>query len=138
MNLYIQVKDGLPFEHPVLESNLRQTYPLASYKNIPEGFAKFTRILKPKVGPYEMCKSGPYIWCEEGQCFKDNWTVRPMTHTEKVNKIRSVWLSKGGYDSWIVNEDTYEMEAPTAKPDDGQEYEWDEETLSWVLPSQPE
>jgi hypothetical protein len=28
--------------------------------------------------------------------------------------------------SWILNEDTCRWEAPVAKPDDGQEYKWNE------------
>ena len=131
MNLYIQIKDGVPFQHPILESNLRQIYPWASYKRMPEGFAKFTRVPKPNAGAYEVCEGGSYAWCEEGKCFKDKWVLRPMTHAEKVNKVRSVWLAKGGYASWVVNEETYEMQAPVTKPDDGQEYEWNEETVSW-------
>jgi hypothetical protein len=34
--------------------------------------------------------------------------------------------------SWQLNETTAQWEAPTAMPDDGQMYGWDEDTTSWV------
>jgi len=40
------------------------------------------------------------------------------------------------YNSWTLNEDTCLWEAPTAYPDgtlEGEMYDWDEETLSWVV-----
>jgi hypothetical protein len=36
------------------------------------------------------------------------------------------------YPSWILNEDTCIWEAPVSLPDDGKEYQWNEETTSWV------
>lgn len=39
---------------------------------------------------------------------------------------RPVWQS------WVLNEETCQWEAPTPMPDDGNIYQWDEETLSWV------
>jgi hypothetical protein len=36
------------------------------------------------------------------------------------------------YNSWILNEETYEWEAPVAYPTDGKQYDWDEENLRWV------
>ena len=35
--------------------------------------------------------------------------------------------------SWILNEDSCIWEAPVAKPDDGQNYIWNETTTSWDL-----
>jgi hypothetical protein len=34
--------------------------------------------------------------------------------------------------SWVLNDDTCLWEAPVAYPDDGEMYDWDEETTSWV------
>ena len=35
------------------------------------------------------------------------------------------------YPSWILNEDTCQWEAPSARPDDGKFYTWNEEIKSW-------
>jgi len=37
------------------------------------------------------------------------------------------------YPSWIYNETIQQWEAPISMPDDGQNYVWDESTLSWIL-----
>ena len=44
---------------------------------------------------------------------------------------RSAFIPKKPYESWILNEDTCQWEAPVAKPDDGKEYTWNESTKNW-------
>lgn len=46
---------------------------------------------------------------------------------------RDAFISPKPYNSWILNESTCRWEAPTPYPSDGQMYNWDEETMSWVL-----
>ena len=36
------------------------------------------------------------------------------------------------FPSWVLDAN-YDWQAPTAKPDDGNDYYWDEESLVWVL-----
>lgn len=43
-----------------------------------------------------------------------------------------VFIPPQPYASWLLNEDTYLWEPPVPKPDDGQYYRWNEETVSWV------
>ena len=35
------------------------------------------------------------------------------------------------HNSWTLNEDTCQWDAPTAMPDDGKHYTWNEDTTSW-------
>ena len=37
------------------------------------------------------------------------------------------------YPSWIIDDATALWKPPVAMPTDGQEYDWDESTLSWVV-----
>jgi hypothetical protein len=37
------------------------------------------------------------------------------------------------YDSWILNEETCQWEPPVAYTEDGNDYEWNEDTSSWDL-----
>jgi len=37
------------------------------------------------------------------------------------------------FDSWTLNETTCLWESPVAYPDDGERYEWNEETTNWDL-----
>jgi hypothetical protein len=36
------------------------------------------------------------------------------------------------FDSWVLDEETAQWEAPVEYPTDGKDYSWDEETTSWV------
>ena len=62
------------------------------------------------------------------------------------NKIASIgytWDETGfipekPYESWTLNTGTYLWEAPTSKPNDGNMYEWNEETTSWRQLTRPE
>ena len=46
---------------------------------------------------------------------------------------RDAFIPPKPYNSWILNESTCRWEAPIPYPSDGQMYNWDEETTSWVL-----
>lgn len=47
------------------------------------------------------------------------------------DSVNDVFYAPQPYPSWTLNTSTYLWEAPTAKPDDGNYYEWDEATLTW-------
>ena len=46
---------------------------------------------------------------------------------------RDAFISPKPFNSWILNEQTCNWEAPIAYPNDGQRYTWNEETQSWTL-----
>jgi hypothetical protein len=48
------------------------------------------------------------------------------------DKQRDAFIAPKPYDSWTLNEDTCQWQAPTPMPTDGKFYVWNEETLSWV------
>ena len=45
---------------------------------------------------------------------------------------RDAFYEPQPYPSWTLDNDTCQWNAPTAMPDDGKMYSWDEDTLSWV------
>jgi hypothetical protein len=47
--------------------------------------------------------------------------------------IRDAFIPEKPYGSWVLNEDTCCWEPPVPFPNDGQMYDWDETTVSWVL-----
>jgi hypothetical protein len=49
-----------------------------------------------------------------------------------INKEMLLYLPKP-YQSWILNEDTCLWEAPVAKPNDENNYNWNEITTTWDL-----
>ena len=50
----------------------------------------------------------------------------------KYDQTRDAFIPPNSYPSWTLNETTCLWEAPSARPDDGKDYEWNEETTSWV------
>jgi len=45
---------------------------------------------------------------------------------------RDAFIPLKPFNSWTLNEDTCQWQAPVAMPDDGKMYRWDEDTTSWV------
>lgn len=46
---------------------------------------------------------------------------------------RDAFIPPKPYPSWVLNEQTCLWDAPVAMPTDGQRYQWDEATVSWVV-----
>ena len=46
---------------------------------------------------------------------------------------RDAFIPIQPYNSWVLNEDTCNWEAPVARPNDEGQYTWNESTLSWDL-----
>jgi len=49
------------------------------------------------------------------------------------DKVRDVFIPLKPFPSWTLVEATCQWEAPIAYPSDGEIYEWNESTTSWVL-----
>ena len=64
----------------------------------------------------------------DGTPFRKNYAGKGYTYDE----TRDAFIAPQPYNSWILNEDTCQWEAPSAYPDDGKRYKWNEETTSWV------
>ena len=50
---------------------------------------------------------------------------------DKYDKERDAFIAPQPFPSWTLNGDTCLWEAPVAYPNDGKDYEWNEETTSW-------
>jgi hypothetical protein len=46
---------------------------------------------------------------------------------------RDAFIAPKPYNSWILNEQTCNWDAPVARPNDGNMYKWNEEILNWEL-----
>jgi hypothetical protein len=46
--------------------------------------------------------------------------------------IRDAFIPPKPFNSWILDEDTCQWNAPVAMPQDDKRYTWNEETLSWT------
>jgi len=139
MELFIRIKDGQPFEHPILGDNFRQAFPDVDTSNLPAEFARFIRVKAPVVGPYEKNQTVSYQLV--GSEYTDVFSVEQMTAEEiaaKQQAVKDAWASSPvSFASWSFNEATCAYEAPTPRPTDGKFYTWDEPTLAWVEVTAP-
>lgn len=84
LELYIQIRDGQPYEHPIFAENFRAAFPGVDTENLPETFAKFIRVAQPEIGTYEVYEGATYQWVDG--VVKDVHSVRPMTDEERAAK----------------------------------------------------
>jgi hypothetical protein len=47
------------------------------------------------------------------------------------DRIKDAFIPPKPYSSWVLNEQTCLWESPVSYPTDGEDYYWDEATLSW-------
>ena len=78
MNLFIEVKDGKPINHPAVEPNLLQVF-----GHIPSNWEPFNRIEKPGTEIYEVFVSEYPVYEKVNGVWSDVWHKRPMTDEEK-------------------------------------------------------
>jgi hypothetical protein len=84
LELYIQLRDGQPHEHPIFADNFREAFPDVDTNNLPDTFAKFIRVDQPAIGTYEVYEGVTYEWVDG--TVKDVHNVRPMTDEERTAK----------------------------------------------------
>lgn len=82
MELYIQIKDGQPYEHPIFGDNFREAFPHVDINNLPLEFARFVRVPQPTIGIFEVNEGVTYELID-GVVY-DVWHVRPMTTEERA------------------------------------------------------
>jgi hypothetical protein len=69
----------------------------------------------------------------EGRPLRKNYAGVGFTYDAE----RDAFIPPSPFPSWTLNDDTCLWDAPTAKPDDGKPYRWDEATLAWVEVTPP-
>ena len=132
MELFIRVKDGQPFEHPIFGDNFRQAFPDVDTNNLPPEFARFVRVAAPTLGPYEKNQTASYQLVDGA--YTDVFACEQMTAEEiaaKQQAMKDAW-AENGFASWTFNEATCEFDPPIPRPTDGKIYRWDEIVFAWV------
>lgn len=84
MELFIQIVDGKPFEHPIFGDNFRQAFPDIDIDNLPAEFARFERVEQNVVPSVFEVAEVSYQLIDG--IVKDVWTIRSMTSEEKLKK----------------------------------------------------
>ena len=60
--------------------------------------------------------------------FRKNYASIGYTY----DKTKDAFIAPKPYPSWTLVEDTCQWTSPTALPDDGKMYTWNEDTTNWV------
>ena len=158
MELFIQIRNGQPFEHPIFGDNFRQAFPHIDVNNLPPEFAKFERVERPILSLYQvMVQDDPTYEFVDG-IWKDVWHVRDMTAEEiaaKQQVAKDFWAAlpnRDNFAAWTFDEATLTYVPPiprpegnvawdgttntwkerATRPDDGKPYKWDIPSWSWV------
>lgn len=85
LELYIQIRDGQPYEHPIFGENFKEAFSDIDVNNLPaDRFAKFIRVAQPAIDAYEVYEGVTYEWVDG--IVKDVHHVRPMTDEERAAK----------------------------------------------------
>jgi len=66
---------------------------------------------------------------DDGTALRKNYAGIGFTY----DAGRDAFIPPQPYASWTLNDDTCLWESPVAYPDDGQMYDWNEDTTSWDL-----
>tara|TARA_Y100001973_G_C5035132_1_gene250028 strand:+ start:144 stop:509 length:366 start_codon:yes stop_codon:yes gene_type:complete len=61
--------------------------------------------------------------------FRKNFASVGYTYDQS----RDAFIPPKPYNSWVLNENTCNWDAPISYPSDGKDYVWNEETTNWVL-----
>lgn len=73
--------------------------------------------------------SAKWVQTSYNSNFRKNYAGLGYTY----DQTRDAFIPPKPFDSWILNENNCLWESPIAQPNDGQMYEWNEETLSWDI-----
>ena len=69
-----------------------------------------------------------WVQTSKNKTFRKNYAGIGFT----FDKSRDAFiLPKSMYDSWVLNEDTCQWESPVTKPNNGKNYNWNEDTTTW-------
>ena len=104
---------------------------MSYFAKVLDGQVKQTIVATREYMENRFVDDSPGHWIEY---FKDGGSrVNPASIGGTYNSEHDVFINPKPYESWILNETTWEWECPVALPEDGLEvpYIWNEETQSW-------
>jgi hypothetical protein len=121
MNLYIQIQNGQPVNHPAFEENLLQ-----AFGAIPSDWEFFVRVDPSKISSYTLLTSQESTYQKIDGVWTDVWEVRDMTAEEKAAKqqgVRDIFNNRPqaeNWSSWTFDEATCKMQPPIPRPEPDQ------------------
>ena len=93
------------------------------------GIAFLTKLTGQPVWKQTSYNTIGGIHTKGGIPFRKNHAGIGYTYDED----RDAFIPKKPYNSWLLNEQTCQWEAPVAKPNDGKKYNWNEINQNWDI-----
>lgn len=118
MQLFIQIDNGQPVNHPAYSSNLVQ-----AFGDVPPNWEPFLRVQKPTPGIYQILDSEEPTYQKVNGTWTDVWALRDMTDIEKAAKqqaAKDAWAARDqaqNWSTWVFNETTCAYDPPIPRPD---------------------
>ena len=138
MNLYIQIENGQPVNHPAFEDNL-----IEAFGSVPDHWELFVRIERPIPSVYQFFNSEEPTYQKVDGVWTDVWDIQNMTAEEKSAKqqtIKNLWAAQNQADNWsawVFDEETCAYQPPIPRPTD-KVVIWSGANNGWVdLPQRP-
>ena len=72
--------------------------------------------------------SGTWVKTSYIGSIRKNYAGKGYTY----DSVRDAFISPKPFASWTLNESTCLWQSPVTYPDDGKDYDWNEDTTSWV------
>jgi hypothetical protein len=132
----IELKDGLPHGHPYELTNFMQTYPEFNYDELPtDKYAKFVFKFPPREVPLKPWETIEYFGYQiiDGVVSTRYEIVSDPILEQELRAAAA--LEESPYVGWVFDNDYLLWIPPIPRPDDGNEYVWNNETVSWMLAS---
>ena len=73
-----------------------------------------------------------YGICDDNADITVAGVLEILTEAEYTQRKRTEFYARQPYASWVFDEATFAWSSPVAYPQDGNNYEWDEATISWI------
>ena len=71
-----------------------------------------------------------FLWVQTS--YSGSFRKNYATVGDTYDKTRDAFIEPKPFASWTLSESTCQWTAPTAYPDDGEMYSWDEDTTAWI------
>ena len=75
--------------------------------------------------------TGYPVWKQTS--YNNNFRKNHAGIGDTYDEDRDAFIAPKPFNSWILNEDTCQWEAPVAYPTDGEKYNWNETNKTWDL-----
>jgi hypothetical protein len=140
MNLYIQIQNGQPINHPAFEENIIQAFGV-----IPLNWEPFVRLEYPMLNMYQVFNEPKVTYEKVDGVWTDVFHIREMTQEERAavqKPAKDAWdalPNRENFSAWVFDENLCRYVPPVARPNDGKDYFWQGTSSSWVeKPQKPD